>query len=73
MREPFATRWQPTSDEIVAAYESVIVNSGVYQVSGSRVTVRPVIAKKPEFVGGYQTYEYKIDGDPLSLESIELE
>lgn len=72
-RQPFAKRWEPTPDEIRTAYESIIVNSGTYAVSGSRLIVRPVIAKTPEFAGGHGTYEYKIDRDTLSLEAVELQ
>ena len=57
---------------MVTAFESIIVNSGTYEVSGSRLIVRPVVAKTPEFMGGRQTYEYRIDGDLLSLETVEL-
>lgn len=71
-RQAFATQWQPTPEEVIAACESLIVNSGTYEVSGSRLTVRPMIAKTPEFAGGHQTYEYRIDGDVLSLETVEL-
>jgi hypothetical protein len=72
-REPAATRWQPTPDEKLAAFDSIIVNSGTYEVSGSRLTVRPVIAKVPEFAGGRQTFEYTIEGDTLTLDVIEVE
>ena len=39
--------FQPTQDEMVAQYETIIVNTGTYEISGSTVTFRPIIAKEP--------------------------
>ena len=66
-REPAAISFQPTDEEMVAQHESIIVNAGTYEVSGSTVTFRPMIAKSPGFVGGQATSEFRIDGDMLTL------
>ena len=57
----------PTPEEMVAQYESIIVNTGTYEITGSTVTFRPVIAKSPGFVGGQATAELQITGDALTL------
>jgi hypothetical protein len=66
-----ASHFQPTPDEIIAHYRSVAANSGTYEVSGSRITIRPIVAKLPDFAGGQLTYEYRIDGDMLFLDAVE--
>lgn len=66
-----ASHFQPTPDEIIAHYRSVAANSGTYEVSGSRITIRPIVAKLPDFAGGQLTYEYRIQGDMLFLDAVE--
>jgi len=62
-----ALSFQPTQEEMVAQYASIIVNAGTYEVSGSTVTFRPMIAKSPAFVGGHQTSTFDVAGDTLVL------
>lgn len=62
-----AISFQPTTEEMVAQYETIIVNAGTYEISGSTVTFRPVIAKSPGFVGGYQVSTFRVEGDTLVL------
>ncbi len=64
-----ATAFAPTSDEMIAQYQTIIVNTGTYDVSGSTITYRPMVAKSPEFVGGHSTMDYAIDGNTLTLNS----
>ena len=59
--------FQPTQEEMVVQYETIIVNTGTYEISGSMVTFRPIIAKSPGFVGGHQTSTFRVDGDTLVL------
>ena len=66
-RVPAETAFEPTDDEMVAQHRSIIVNTGTYEVSGSTVTYRPVIAKSPAFVGGHSTAEFRVEGDVLTL------
>ena len=62
-----ATSFSPTSEEKVAQFDTIIVNTGTYEVSGSTVTFRPLVARSPEFVGGQSTMNFQIDGDVLTL------
>ncbi len=59
--------FQPTPEEMVAQYETIIVNTGTYEISGSTVTFRPVIAKSPAFVGGHQMSTFRVEGNTLLL------
>jgi len=62
-----ATSFNATSEEKIAQYDTIIVNTGSYDISGSTITFRPMIAKSPEFVGGQATMDFQIDGDVLTL------
>jgi len=66
--EPIVGSSEPTDAEKLAAYDSFIANSGTYEVSGSTLTTRPIVAKNPNFMsGGSVTYTYEIEGDTLRL------
>lgn len=62
-----ALTFQPAQDELAEQYASIIVNAGTYEVSGSSVTFRPMIAKSSGFVGGYQMSTFQVEGDTLVL------
>ena len=66
-RVPAEITFQPTPEEMVAQHESIIVNTGTYEISGSTVTFRPIIAKSPGFVGGHGTAEFRVVDDMLTL------
>lgn len=66
-----AKPWEPITEEKLAHFASIVANSGTYDVSGSRLTIRPIVAKMPEFAGGHLTYEFRIEGDYLVLEAVE--
>ena len=74
-------RWRLYSDEsllithchsgaiklsVPTQYDTIIVNSGIYEVNGSELTLRPIVAKTPEYAGGSSTMEFRIDGDILT-------
>ncbi len=67
LRTPSAAPFAPTPEEMVAQHESIIVNAGTYEISGSTVTFRPMIAKSPDFVGGQSGASFQIEGDVLTL------
>ncbi len=62
-----AAGFNPTSEEKVAQYDTIIVNTGTYEASGSTITFRPMVAKAPEFIGGHSTMDFQIDDDVLTL------
>jgi hypothetical protein len=59
-----------TDAEKIAQYElwnPFTANSGTYQITGSTLTTRPLVAKNPGVMGGTQTREFKMDGSTLTL------
>ncbi len=64
--------FDPTEEEIVEQYNTIIVNSGTYQVEGNELTLRPFVAKSPEFIGGSATMEFSVDGDTLTTKFRQL-
>ena len=68
--EPFpayAEPFNPTDEERLARFSSILVNTGTYEVSGSTATLRPLFALVPEFVGGFAEHDYEVSGDQLTL------
>jgi len=61
------TSFMPTADEMVTQYQTIIVNSGSYEIEGTSFTLRPMIAKSPGFVGGYLEGTFSLSGDTLVL------
>jgi hypothetical protein len=73
-RKDFGTPRDPaklTDAEKIARYEvwdALTANSGTYQVSGSTLTTRPLVAKNPGVMAGPPaTREFKIEGKTLTL------
>jgi len=66
-RQRSAVSFSPTPEEKVAQYDTILVNTGTFEVNGSTITFRPLLAKSPEYVGGQGTMEFQIDGDVLTL------
>jgi len=71
-RAKAAISFQPTPEEMVAQYETIIVNTGTYEISGDTVRFTPVLAKSPGFVGGYQVSAFRVEGDTLFLSQDEM-
>jgi hypothetical protein len=43
-------------------------NSGIYEISGSSLTIKPIVAKWPNFMeGGSSTMTYGLEDDVLTL------
>jgi len=67
----FAEIWKPTDEEKLTSWSSIVVNSGTYTYTDSTVTTFPLVAKTPEFVGGYAVYDYRVVADTLWMEMTE--
>lgn len=63
----YAEAFNPTDEERVARFSSILVNTGTYEVSGSAATLRPLFALVPEFVGGFAELDHEVSGDQLTL------
>lgn len=70
----FKQRWLPTDEEKIQRYGEIVVNSGKYTQTESTITAQPVVSRVPEFMGGGRlSYEYRVEGDTLSLAALTAE
>ncbi len=67
----FAERWNPTNDEKIERFDSMVVNAGTYEVKGSVLTAHPVVARIPDFIGGKLICEFHVDEDTMKLRFID--
>lgn len=63
----FSERFNPTDEEKLARYSSLLVNAGRFELDGDVLTIHPEFALVPEFVGGVGEFEYSLSGDTLRL------
>ncbi len=63
----FEQQWFPTDAEKIQRYSEIVVNSGTYTTeTESSITLRPVVSRVPEFMGGgTMSAEYRVEGDTL--------
>jgi hypothetical protein len=71
-KTPFKVDGKPTAEEMLAAWDPFQANSGTYELTGTTLTVRPIVAKNPVLqAGGSIRYTVKHDGNNLWLTAIE--
>ena len=59
---------EPTNEEKIPAFDSFVANTGTYEVTGSSLTTRPIVARYPNFMaGGSDKYQFRIEGSTLWL------
>jgi hypothetical protein len=66
-RKPYQQPFDPTSDEKLAAYSSIVVNTGTYELTDTTLITYPVVARVPAFSGGKAIYELKVESDVIFL------
>lgn len=66
-RVPFKRLSNPTNDEIISGFRSIVFNSGRYSYTDSTLTTTSVLAKVPGFEGGKQLYNLSLAENRLSL------
>lgn len=66
-RKAFENLSKPTDEEIKAAFNSIVFNSGSYVFTDSTVTATADMAKVPGFEGGKQFYTYSIESNNLDI------
>jgi hypothetical protein len=55
----------PTAEEKVAAFDSLVASSGTYELSGSTITFRFILAKGPN--AAFINEQFSVDGDVMTL------
>ena len=66
-RTAFEILAQPTPEEVIDSFKSIVFNAGSYVIDGNQITTTAHVAKVPGFEGGQQFYNYSIDGNILTL------
>ncbi len=66
-RTPFQNLSQPSTEEIVKAFQTVVFNTGNYQIDENVITTTPDIAKVPGFESGKQYYKIAFNNNFLEL------
>lgn len=66
-RTPFQDLSKPSTDEIVKAFQTIVFNTGNYQIDKNIITTTPDIAKVPGFESGKQYYKIAFNNDFLEL------
>lgn len=59
----------PTDAEKLEAFDNFVANAGRYEVQGDEITIRPYVAKNPNFMAGFPqnavTTTFRVAGDRL--------
>ena len=63
-----ATRVSITDEQMRSIFMPFVANSGTYEVDGSTLVTKPMVALWPNFMeGGEATYTYGVEGNDLHL------
>lgn len=73
MQKNYEKRWLPSDEEKVESYNSIIVNGGTYSAENSILTIKPEVAKTPNYVGGYAKYEFSFKDEKLFLTLLDIQ
>ncbi len=65
--DPVTEGQTPTDEQRLAAFEALRVNSGTYEVSGSKLMRHVMMNRNLGAVGNTNEVEYRIEGDKLML------
>jgi hypothetical protein len=68
---PFADRWNPTEEEKIRRFDSLVVNSGTYEIKGSTLMAHPIVARIPDFVGGKLICEFLVEDSTMRLKFVD--
>jgi hypothetical protein len=66
-RPGIADAAKASADELRAAWGPFYAEAGTYEITGNRVTMRPVASKNPAAMapGAFTTWSYRLDGNTL--------
>ena len=64
---PILPRGLATMDEVLAVWSPFTANAGTYEVSGNRMTRRPIVSKGPDAMapGAFNEYTFLLSADTL--------
>ena len=70
-RTPFIQLANPTQEEIIKGFRSIVFNAGSYSKTDSTFHIEAAIAKVPGFEGGEQKFTYTVTGNSLELKMVD--
>jgi len=68
----FSERWNPTETEKADRFSSMVVNTGTYELTGSKLVTRPLFALVPGYINGEAEIDYELSGDTLTLTYVNI-
>lgn len=71
-QEDYKDKWRPTDNEKIESYNSIVTNSGTYEIIEGKLITTPLVAKTPAFIGGKATYDFLVDEKLLTLTLVEV-
>ena len=71
-RPASAQHWHATDEERQSHVAGFIVNSGTFELTDTLLTVHPIVARTPEYMGGQGLLRYELSGDTLRLTALEF-
>ncbi len=58
----------PANEEKISAFDSFVGNTGTYELAGTTLTIRPMVARYPNCMNGaFMTYQFRVDSNTLTL------
>ena len=70
-RRTYAKPDAATSAEKLHGYDTFVANAGSYLTAGDTITIRPVISRNPNYMGGGEDrFVVRLSGDTLTLTSV---
>ena len=70
-RRPYAKPDAATNAEKLHGYDTFVANAGSYLTTGDTITIRPVISRNPNYMGGGEDkFVVRLSGDTLTLTSV---
>src|ERR1700722_2052343 len=71
-RSPIKDQTKAAAAELLATWGPFNVASGTYEVSGSNLTVHPIVAKNPQVMapGAVLVYSFKVAGNLLTITDV---
>jgi len=72
---PYKTPGKPTLEELQSEWGPFVANAGTYEVSGTTLTLRAIVAKNPraQSVKNFTRLSVKLDGNNLWLTPVDTE
>lgn len=65
--EDYKNKWRPTDNEKIESYNSIVTNSGTYEIIERSLITTPLAAKTPALIGGKATYDFLVNDSSLTL------